>query len=128
MKKVKIKKLDLDKAPIFLLVEASSDESAEDLFLSLSKQYDPRSNDTEWGDTEWGPLYQIGPKFKFKGRTFYQIQTYAGSLACFMMINVRKKKFLRSILMSNGINTNFDLIEPSGKHKSVRRSCLVKKE
>ena len=110
-------KLDLDNAPLMLLVEAYPNESAEGIFLSLSEQYDPRSN-----DREWGPLYQIGPKFEFEGRIFYQVQTYAGSL----MIGVRKKTLLRNILMSNDIDSDFDLKEQSGEHRVIDRSCLNK--
>lgn len=112
-------KLTLDSAPLFLIVETVVEESAGDLFASLTKRYDPRLN-----DPEWGPLYQIGSRFECEGRYFFQIQTYAGSLAARMMIDVRKKVLDRAILMGADVVDDFELIAPNGENRTVKRESL----
>ena len=105
---------DLNDAPLFLLVEAGPQESDDDLFESLRTQYEPRHN-----DPEWGPLYQVGPKYALESKTFYQIQTYAGSLATRMMFAVKKGELDRSVLFKTDDENGFQLFDPAGNHRNV---------
>jgi hypothetical protein len=114
-------KSNLNNAPLFLLAEALEGESSEQIFAALGKRYDPRLN-----DDEWGLLYQIGPRFQFEERIFYQIQTYAGSLAVRMMVDIWKKELDRNILIGTDVEGNFDLLEASGESRSVKRTSIIR--
>ncbi len=115
-------KLELDKAALFLLVEAKPDETPEEVFSMLAAHYDPRSD-----DPDFGPLYQIGPKYVVNGRSFFQIQTYAGSLGARMMIAVRKGEFPRAVAikLADGKTEGFDLVEPSGITSRIQSPLIA---
>ena len=116
-------KNNLREAPLFLLVEADPNETAEALFRSIAELFDPRHE-----DHEWGPLYQIGPKYLCEERIFFQVQTFAGSLGTRMMLAIGKGELQRAILFcpSGESEMGFERIQPNGEKKPIAKSLLIR--
>ncbi len=110
---------DLNNAALFLFIESEPDGTSDELLGFLSQRYDRREH-----DPDFGPLYQIGAKYDLEGRTFFHVQTFAGSLGSRIMLAARKGEFPRAIvikLSDGGGRTGFDLIERDGSTRCVGR-------
>ncbi|MEI6788561.1 MAG: hypothetical protein WCL49_08795 [bacterium] len=116
-------KLDLEKAPLTLLVEGRPQETADQIQTLMSQHYDQRLN-----DDEFGPLYRIGEKYKVGDRVFFRVQTFAGSLLARMMIDVGRRQFPRAILMSiSGETENgYELVEPENTGVHIDKKLLIR--
>ncbi len=113
--------IDLNKTPLFLLVAAEPDETPQQCFASVSQVFDARLN-----DPEWGPLYQIGPQYQLDRRSFFQIQTAAGSLGFRMLTAARRGEFRRAVAMrfDTADGEVLELAEPDGPGKKLDAKCL----
>ena len=112
--------IQLDDAPLVLLLGLAPGESSQDVFACLQRRYDPASSIL-------GAKYKIGSTYTYHGQKFAQVLTFAGSLIMQIMMDTKGKKIDRPIIYRFDSDGHFNLLNPTtGMESEVDKAELVK--
>lgn len=116
-----VNSVNLNDAPLILLLRRLQAESKEEMFARLQKDYDARLDDPAWGQK-----FQLGPDFAYRGQRFTQVQTFAGSLVVRIVFDIRRNVLDRAAIFRFDSEDALHLLAPDDSEIQVDDRELIR--